>query len=302
MLIYFAHFPGVVYNCKKAIYPLSPLPESIISEGAVFASNRLPIPSNKINGTLAVALNLQAKLNDNNYYKTVERLKNLICLSYTLMPREQQLQNKYKSVKEVVEKNLSDKFYNHGIQYAGQLDWDLPLRVAAYSHKVSNLSPKNQKKFWQSLQTFSYARQIAYLPNPQYKYTLYMTLHLASINQLADDPQNLHDPSVNLVCPQCGETNIPHQTSHVEEIIKLIKELIPKEHQEKYIKFMKSLYHPIRSGFIHRGSFAGKEDLGGFIALWKQNVKLSEDDINLMIFNRSLLEQFLVKRQVKNEK
>jgi len=215
------------------------------------------------------------------------------------MPQEQQLQDVYKTVQEAVKKNLANKFYAPGIRYGVQLDWDLPLRIAAYSQKVTNLSPKNQKRFWRALQTFSYARQIAYLPNPQYKYTLYMTLHLASINQLADDPQNLHDPSANLVCPQCGETNIPHQTSHVEEIIKLIKELIPKEHQEKYIKFMKSLYHPIRSGFIHRGSFAGKEDLGGFIALWKQNVKLSEDDINLMIFNRLLLEQFLVKRQSK---
>jgi len=299
MPIYLACFPGVVYNCKKAIYPLIPLPESIISEGAIFASNGLPTPSDKINGTLAVALNLQTELNDKNYYKTIERLKNLICLAYALIPSEQQLQNEYKSVEDAVKRNLSDKFYNPGVRYGTQLDWDLPLRVAAYSQRVSNLSPKDQKMFWQSLQTFAYARQIAYLPNPQYKYTLYMTLHLASINQLADDPQNLHDPSVNLVCPECGETNIPHQTSHVEEIIKLIKELIPKEHQEKYIKFMKSLYHPIRSGFIHRGSFAGKEDLGGFIALWKQNVKLSEDDINLMIFNRSLLEQFLEKRQTK---
>jgi len=242
MPIYVANFPGHIYNCEKPFYTLSPLPESVILSGIIFSS-KASIPSG--NGMLAIALNLNSELNDSNYYKSVERIKNLICLSYTSIPQELPIQETYTSLEDAVEKNISNYCYNPEVRFGFQLSWDLPMRVAAYCQKINRLSNKNRKKFWAALQTFCYARQIAYLPNPQYKYTLYMTLHLASINQLANNPKNLHEPSKNLFCPVCEkEVNLTHQTSHVEEIVKLIENLIPLEYQQTYIKIYQKAVSP----------------------------------------------------------
>ncbi len=292
------YFPNLIYNCEKPFYRLTPLPDSIISEGLIFAFDFKKLKK----GVLALALNLNSDVDDKNYYKSIERLKNLVCLSYSSIPNEIVMDDQYSSLQEAIDKNLVDKFYEPGLIFGEQLDQDLPLRIAAYSQKIVKLSTKDQKKFWQSLQTFSYARFIAHLSNPQYKYTLYMTLHLSSINQLANKRQNLHNSSVKLFCPECNkEVNMTHQTSHVEEIIKLIEELIPKPHDENFIKLVKKLYHPVRSEFIHEGNFAGSEDLGGFIGLWGDPImkQISESDINLQVINRSLLEQFLVKKALK---
>src|SRR3990167_2584932 len=294
-MIWAAHFPGIIYNCKEASYNLTPFPDSIIQSGKVFACNKQAIPTDDHNGTLAVALKLRSSPNESTYYKSTQRLKNLICLSYTSMPQEQKWEKRGSSIGEVVSNNLSERFYNPEVRYGGQLDWDLPLRVAAYSQNIARLSQENQDKFWQALQTFCYARQIAHLPNPQYKYTLYMTLHLSSINQLADEPQSLHTPPVHLVCPECNETSgLIHSTSHLTEIKKLIDKLVPTEHAGRYKTFVDGLFHRVRSSYIHRGEFAGSEDIGCFIALFGSNVELPENDINLMVLNRSLLEQFIV--------
>lgn len=295
MPIYVAHFPGLIYNCEGSSYDLTPFPDSIIQSGKVFACNKQTIPTGDHNGTLAVVLDLSSEPDENTYYKSIERLKNLICLSYTSLPQEQRWQDTESTIDEVVSNNLATNFYNPEIRYGSQLDWDLPLRVAAYSQNIARLSAANQTKFWQALQTFCYARQIAQLPNPQYKYTLYMTLHLSSINQLADEPQSLHTPAVHLICPECGEqSGLTHSTSHLAEIKNLIDRLVPAEHALRNKAFVDSLFHRVRSSYIHRGEFAGSEDIGGFIALFGSNVELPENDINLMVLNRSLLEQFIV--------
>lgn len=302
MPTYAAHFPGLTYNCKDASYDLTPLPGSIIQSGKIFACNKRVIPIGEHNGTLAIALKLRSDPNEVTYYKSIERLKNLICLSYTTMPQEQRWEDTSSNVDEIVRDNLAEHFYNPEIRYGSQLDWDLPLRVAAYTQLFSRLEPAKQKRFWQALQTFCYARQIAHLPNPQYRYTLYMSLHLASIDQLADNPKNLHnDPNVKLTCPVCGELNFTHNTSHVDEIEKLIRSFIDADHAEVWVTLMRKLYHPVRSNFVHDGSFAGLEEIGGFIALWEDNVTLGENDINLMILNRMLLEKYLQENQPSDE-
>lgn len=294
-MIWAADFPGLVYNCNDPSYDLTPFPDSTIQAGKVFACNRQLIPMDDHNGTLAVALKLRSAPDESTYYKSIERLKNLICLSYTSMPQEHTWQDVGTSIDQVVNGNLAERFHNPDVRYGGQLDWDLPLRVAAYSQNIAGLSEEKQSRFWQALQTFCYARQIAHLPNPQYKYTLYMTLHLASINQLAEEPQSLHNPPVHLVCPECNQrSGLTHTTSHLTEIKNLIDRLVPPERSERWKDFIDGLFHRVRSSYIHRGQFAGSEDIGGFIALFGTNVELPENDINLMVLNRSLLEQFIV--------
>ena len=306
MPVYAVYFPELIYNCQEASYELTPLPDSIIKAGKVFACNKQIAPAGDLNGTLAVALRLKANLGETTHYKSIERLKNLVCLSYGSFAQEVQLRDVGTTIDDIVKTNLSERFYNPDVRYGGQLDWDLPLRIAAYSQLIVGLESDKQAKFWKALQTFCYARLIAHLPNPQYKYTLYMTLHLASINQLADEPKNYHIPPGNLVCSECGEKlDITHHTSHVYEIEKLICTLVPNTHAQTWVKFMKkkrNLYHSIRSRFIHNGDFAGLEDVGGFMALWGSNLELAENDINLMILNRTLLEQFLKSNQPPSER
>lgn len=297
MYLFAGYFPGLTYNCERSSYDLTPLPGSIIKTGKIFACDKQIAPPDNHNGTLAVALDLAAELDEKTYYKSIERLKNLICLAYDTMPNEHRLEYTDSSLEDIVNANLSKRFYNPHIRYGSQLTWDLPMRVAAYSQHLANMPELAQSRFWQALQTYCYARQIAHLPNPQYKYTLYMSLHLASIDQLAENPKNLHNKNTKLTCPMCGELKITHNTSHVDEIDKMMRTLIEPDKVEVWITLMKKLYHPVRSNFVHDGNFAGLEDIGGFIAMWENNTELSENDINLMILNKMLLEKFLQANQ-----
>lgn len=293
-MIWTAYFPGIFYNCKDSSYDLTPFADSIIQSGKVYACKKKIIPTDDHNGTLAVVLKLRSSPNETTYYKSVERLKNLICLAYTTMPQEHPFEGSGATIDEVVSDNLAERFFNPDVRYGSQLDWDSPLRIAAYSQLVAKLDATKQKKFWQALQTFCYARQIAQLPNPQYRYTLYMSLHLASIDQLADNPKNIHNDShIKLKCPVCGELNYTHNSSHVDEIEKLLRKHIEPERVEVWVELLRKLYHPVRSNFVHDGDFAGLEDVGGFIALWNEDFTLGENDINLMILNKMMLEKYL---------
>lgn len=296
-MIFAAEFPGLIYNAEHSSYNLTPLPGSVMTAGKIFATNRRSIPIGDL-GSVAVAIEISEEIDEANYYKSIERLKNLICLAFTSKPQENRWRDiSEQTLDEVVDNNLADQFYNPDIRYAGQMDWDSPLRVAAYSQLISRMPAAKQKRFWQALQTFAYAREIAHLPNPQYRYTLYLSLHLASIDQLANNPTNLHNRSDKLSCPVCGELSMTHNTSHVEEIEKFIRSLVEPDRVEVWIELLRRLYHPVRSNFVHDGELAGLEDIGGFIALWTSNVELAENDINIMILNKMLLEKYLQQNQ-----
>lgn len=127
-----------------------------------------------------------------------------------------------------------------------------------------------------------------------------MTLHLASIDQLASNPKPLHDSKAKLVCPVCDQdVDFRHSTSHKDEIVKMIDEMVDLQ-KEEWKALASRLYHPVRSNFVHDGDLAGSEDIGGFIALWMEATELVEDDHNLMILNKMLLEKFLQQNQKQN--
>jgi len=87
-------------------------------------------------------------------------LKNLICLAFGSKPQEIRWTDEEGTVEEIVERNHAEKFYDKDIRIGGQLDWESPRRVMAYSNLVDLLNVSQRKKFWQALQTFAYARQI----------------------------------------------------------------------------------------------------------------------------------------------
>lgn len=295
MPLYAVYFPGMFYNCEESSYDLTPLPDSIIKNGKVFACNKSFIPADDHNGTLALAVEFTTEPDDKTRYKSIERLKNLICLSYDVVPNDQRLETTASTVDEVVAANLSERFYNPDVRYGSQLTWDLPMRVAAYTQLVAATPVEKRERFWRALQTYAYARLIAQQVNPQYKYTLYMSLHLASIDQLADNPQNKHGRGDKLTCPVCGELPMTHNTSHVDEIEKLMRELIEPDRIDIWLRLAKKLYHPVRSNWVHDGTFAGFEDIGGHWSMLGDEAgkELAENDINLMILNKMLLEKYL---------
>ena len=294
----FFEMPGIAYNSEEQSYDIHPFHDSIIVRGKIFSSKK-GFGYGEF-GNVAVVLELSSKLDEKNTYKTIERLKNLIGLAFGLKPQEQRWSDEQGTIEEIIERNKANKFYDKDIRMGGQLDWESPRRVMAYTNLVDLLDSGQRKKFWQALQTYNYAREIAHLPNPQYRYTLYMSLHLASIDQLAPNPKNLHDKKTKLVCPVCGEVGFAHTSSHRDEIIKMIDELVDYQ-KEDWKELAKRLYHPVRSNFVHDGDLAGSEDIGGFIALWMEAKELMEDDHNLMILNKMLLEKFLEQTQdVKN--
>lgn len=290
----FFEMPGLVYNSEEPSYEIYPFNGSIIKRGKIFASKKSFGFGDF--GNVGVVLELSEELNGVNTYKTIERLKNLICLAYASRPQEIRWPDEEGTIEDIIERNQAEKFYDRKIRMSGQFDWESPRRVMIYSHWVDGLNRRQQKKFWQSLQTFSYAREIAKLPNPQYRYTLYMTLHLASIDQLASNPKNLHSKEVKLLCPLCGEMGIAHTTSHRDEIVKMIREMVDL-HQEEWVRLMEKLYHPVRSNFVHDGDLAGSEELGGFVALWTSGSELVENDHNLIVLNKMLLEKYLQQAQ-----
>ncbi|MCD8484543.1 hypothetical protein LRY65_05655 [Candidatus Woesebacteria bacterium] len=292
-MLLFTYIPGFVYNSKEPSYTFPALADSIIQGGKIFAYKGRSHLGMEHDGELGIILDIKSELNEETSYKSVERIKNLICLSYTNIPMCR-WETVDEEIDQFIESNLASKFYNPEIRFGNQLDWDLPLRIAAYVQLIHKLPPEKQTKFWQALQTYCHAREIAHLPNPQYRYTLYMTLHLASINQLADEPHSVHEKEVKLICPECEEVSaLSHSTSHVQEMAKLINDLIDEPYSQTWVSLMKKLYHPVRSQYIHTGKLAGFEDAGGFIALWKNKQALMEYDINLMILNRQLLERYL---------
>jgi len=63
-------------------------------------------------------------------------------------------------------------------------------------------------------------------------------------------------------------------------------------------EMIKRLYSDLRSHFLHSGLLSGKEKNGGFLTEMGDSTKIIEDMVNVLIMNRRLLEQFLVKRQV----
>jgi len=290
----FFEMPGLIYNSESSSYEIYPFEGSIIRRGKIFASKKFFRFGDF--GSVGIVLELGEELNEANTYKTIERLKNLVCLAFASRPQEVWSSDEEGTIEEIIERNQAEKFYDKGIRMSGQLDWDSPGRVMAYSYLVDKLGKKQRKKFWQSLQTFSYAREIAKLPNPQYRYTLYMTLHLASIDQLAPNPKNLHGKGDKLVCPVCGEMDFTHTTSHRDEIVKMIGKMVDLN-KEEWIDLAEKLYHPVRSHFVHDGDLAGSEEIGGFVALWTSGLELVENDHNLMILNKMLLEKYLQQAQ-----
>ena len=301
------------YNNEKPYYEIMPLRDSNIKKVVIFGgkvSKTINYPLNRL-GSTCLYLETDEVINENNYFKNVQRLLNLIWLA-TDLPIDYQTEEMlgYDGFEKIYNDYKCETFYDPNIIQGQPITQNPIARVSIYNCLINKLSDKDFEKFDNALNTYIWAQEITRLPNPHLKYTLYMTLYLSSINQLANDPQpiciSMRESAPHLICEKCGKkTGYTHVTSHNEEIEKLIKDLTTGNN-DKIIKKVKKSYHKLRSKFLHVGLLSGGEKEGGFLfskssefgILSEKQKELVEDMINIKWLNRKLLELFLQKRQI----
>lgn len=286
------------YNNEKPYYEILPLRDSDVKRAVIFCGKlkKIEYPQNML-GHACIYLETNEAINENNYFKNVQRLLNLIWLA-TGLPIEYftEEMEEYDSFESIYNDYRCDTFYNPNIVHGLVIDKNPIARVASYRLLIQKLKVEAFEKFDNALNTHTWAQEIERLPNPHLKYTLYMTLYLSSIEQLVGNTQKQSKTSG--VCEKCREIiQGTNKTSLGKKREELIKELLSGKNIESIIKWIRLLYGKLRSGFLHHGKLHGDEKEGGFMFGKSSRNKLLEDMVNLKMLNRKLLELFLQKRQ-----
>ncbi|KKQ95552.1 MAG: hypothetical protein UV74_C0001G0055 [Candidatus Woesebacteria bacterium GW2011_GWB1_43_14] len=291
---YLFKLPVNTYNNDDPYYELKPLPLSDQKRVVIFAGKN--DASLRGLGVVYIYLELSKELNAQNTFANLQRLLNLIYLETGLPTRYSAVRlNKAKEIKDVL-KYFGSLKHNDSKSYSGTAPENNHIfRVKGCVELMWGLTKKDFEKFDNALNTFVWASELMEIPNPHLKYTLYMTLFLSSINQLANNPVFCKGHPFCSVCKK----RVNHQTkSERQAIVDLIKELLTGKNLDQATKMVKRLYSKLRSAFLHSGFLSGKEKEGGFLANGiTDTAPLMEDMMNTLVINRKLLEQFLVKRQ-----
>lgn len=294
---YLFKLPLNIYNNEKASYELKPLSYSDQEKVVVFAGKD-DTGVHEL-GMVYVYLELSKELVEQNTFTNLQRLLNLIYLETGLPTRFVSVPlDKMKDAERVLKHFESPSFYDPKRSYSGTApESNHIFRVQACVRLLNKLKEKDFEKFDNALNTFVWASELMEIPNPHLKYTLYMTLFLSSINQLASNPVFC---SGHPVCSECKK-EINHQAiGEKQAIVNLINELLTGKNLVQATKMVKRLYSDLRSAYLHSGFLSGKEKTGGFLANgMSDTAPLMEDMMNTLLINRKLLEQFLVKRQSK---
>lgn len=292
---YLFKLPLNTYNNEKASYELKPLIHSDQNRVAVF-SGKDDAGIREL-GMVYIYLELSKELDEQNTYANLQRLLNLIYLETGLPTRFISVPiDKEVDVESILKHYENQSFYNPKRSYSGTApESNHILRVQACAGLLNKLKKIDFEKFDNALNTYVWASELMEIPNPHLKYTLYMTLFLSSINQLANNPVFC---SGHPVCPACKK-EITHQIKGEKQaIVDLINELLTGNNLDQATKMVKRLYGALRSAYLHSGFLLGKEKSGGFLANGlNDTAPLVEDMMNTLLINRKLLEQFLVKRQ-----
>lgn len=283
-----------IYNNRELSYEVIPLPFSDQKRVQIFSGKS---DKTEESGTTYIYIELSKELNAKNNYANFQRLLNLIYMETGLPTHFISVPiDESKTFKEVLSKFASKNYYYPSRSYSGTAPQpDHIARVKTCVNLMSGLDKDHFDRFDNALNTYVWALELMELPNPHLKYTLYMTLFLSSINQLASDPTFC---SGHPNCPVCGR-EVSHQLKGERQaIVDLINELLTGKEIDVAAEMIKRLYSDLRSHFLHSGLLSGKEKNGGFLTEMGDSTKIIEDMVNVLIMNRRLLEQFLVKRQV----
>ncbi|MBU1033464.1 hypothetical protein KKI22_00755 [Patescibacteria group bacterium] len=289
--------PNNFYNNKEPYYKIPILPESKIINGYFFGGksflDKFPVK----NSITYIFLELSEELKEGNLFKNLQRFLNLVFLETGLFTLHQEIKISNNSTFENVFLEYRDEnYFFPKISFHGTArDPNHIARVVHCANMWSRLNKNNFEKFDNALNTHSLALEISQLPNPHLKYTLYMTLFLSAINQLADGSELCKEKYP--ICKKCGKEHTRQITSERESIENLMNELLTGESLGEGIKKYKKLYSSLRSSFLHEGKLSGKEKSGGFLFDFSYGGDLMIDQVDIVITCRQLFEQYLIKRQ-----
>lgn len=291
---YLSRLPFNAYNNERPWYEIQPLPFSNHLKVYLFAGKddiRKDCPA------IHVYLELAEKLNEQNQFANIQRLLSLIYLETGLSTPPTSIPVDRLNNFDMVFANFGvNNCYNPTVGYHSTApEPNHIVRVQVLAKLLSGLSEKNFEKFDNALNTYVWALDLMALTNPHLKYTLQMTLFLSSMNQLANKPVFCTEQPK---CSKCGKNQLHQEIGEKQSVINLIRELITGDDVDQTVKMVSNLYGELRSSFLHAGSLSGMEKRGGFLSSFdKDSNKLVEDQMNILLLNRTLLKQFVVKRQ-----
>jgi len=289
------------YNNQNQAYEIQPLRGSTLSRVVIFAGHENTILSIKNHPSIFVYLEMDQKLDELNKYSSLQRLLNLIYLETTVSTHYQQIDiNNISSFGEIFKIYKSPLFYNPQVSFHGHAP--IPNHIHSVQYLVDLINKLNEdsfEKFDNALNTFIWAQEIREMYDPHLKYTLYMTLFLSSMEQLAEDPQYCEN---EMMCNICEREHIKHHIkgqSTKKSIEKLMRELITGPGLEEGVKRVNKLYTELRSKFLHIGNLYGDEKNGGFLGGIKSYTEIIEDEVNIIEINKRLLELFIQSKAQK---
>lgn len=288
---YLFKIPTNIYNNEAPAYEFQPMRNSDQSKIIIFSGKM----GDNNEGVVYIFLKLRKELKDNNKYNNLQRLLNLIYLETGLPTNPISISiNVDENMDELLSKFSAQDFYYPGRSYSGTaIEPNHIKRVGFLIGLLNKLEEKDFERFDNALNTYIWALELRELSNLHLKYTLYMTLFLSSINQLANNPTYCENYPV---CLKCGKKLYHQTTGEIQSIQNLMRELLTGDNLEEGIKKIKKLYSDLRSSFLHSGKLSGKEKEGGFLFNIKGSSDLLVDEMEIILVCRQLLEQFLLKK------
>lgn len=282
------------YNNKKPFYKIDSLRQSDINEAYFFAG--VQDHSQFDISITYLYIELSKELNEENHYANLQRLLNLIALETIQVSNFKEVAIKQSdNFQKIYKIYKTNKYSSNKSFHPLAPEPNHIFRVQRLVMLLSKLPPKNFEKFDNSLNTFIWALEVRQNINPHLKFTLYMMLLLSSIEQLCDEPKycKLHE-----LCTECKREMFHHKKGEGQSnsLKSLIEGLLTGTGVDEGVKRVQRLYIKLRSPFLHSGKLYGEEKKGGFLSAVSRDKELLEDEVNILIMNKILLEQFCVKK------
>ncbi len=290
---YLFKLPLNIFNNEQVSYEINPIPCSDQKKVVIFGGKNDQTQDTSV---VYIYLELTKELNDGNRFNNLQSLLNVVYMetglpTYPLLVKIDQED----IVDNLILKFGANNFYYPDRSYSGTASRPNHIaRVQSCVDLMHRLNKKDFDKLENALNTYVWALELRELPNPHLKYTLYMTLFLSAINQLANEPLYCRNQPICEVC----DKKLAHQLTGEKQAIEyLMRELLTGDELSQGVAKIKTLYSELRSSYLHSGKLSGQEKEGGFLFDFRGTEELIVDEMELVIACRQLFEQFLIKRQ-----
>jgi len=174
------------YNNEKPRYEILPLRDSDIKSAVIFCGKlkKIEYPRNML-GHSCLYLETNEAINENNHFKNVQRLLNLIWLA-TDLPVEYFTEEieEYNDFESIYNDYKCNTFYDPNIICGKPINNKNPVaRIPQYSYLINKLSVKDHKIFDNALNTYIWAKEITRIPNFHFDCKMNLTYKIDAYNQ-----------------------------------------------------------------------------------------------------------------------